>query len=59
MSVSEATCIRFINKRKLKKFNKKLSLVVNKLFNEFADSSLDNDQFFAMESLFTEKIGKY
>lgn len=60
-SVSEAACISFMNKRKLEKFNAKLSSLVNKLFDEFADSSLDNDKFFAIicSKPFVEMLRNY
>lgn len=61
ISVSEAACIGFMNKRKLEKFNTKLSSIVNKLFNEFADSSLDTDCFFTIISSrpFIEMLRNY
>ena len=44
-SIAEAACVNMLNKKKLEKFNAKLGELVEELFNEFADSSLDNNQF--------------
>lgn len=45
ISVSEAMCVSFLNRKKLEKFNTKLPTLVEKLFDEFADTSLDSNQF--------------
>lgn len=44
-SVSEAICVKFLEKRKIKRFNKRMNDIVKQLFDEFADSSLDSDEF--------------
>lgn len=44
-SLADATCSNLINRGKVEKFRKKLETIVNKLFDEFADTSLDNNQF--------------
>lgn len=44
-AVADATYSNIINKKKVEKFNGKLFSIIDSLFNEFADSSLDNNQF--------------
>lgn len=60
-SVAEATCTGFLNMKKVERFNAKLSTIINKLFDEFADSSLDNEQFAQVVSskAFKEMLRNY
>lgn len=60
-SVGEAACTSYIEKKKLGQFNGKIEKSVSELFDEFADTSLDSNDFGGMISniTFIEMLRNY
>lgn len=57
-SVSEATCSYVLDKKYCNKFNNRLKTIITKTYDDFADSSLDCDDFYRLtqSDRFTELI---
>lgn len=60
-SIGEVICKKFLAKSKQKGFDEKLRKICETLFSDFANTSLDNDQFFEMISSchFKEMLRNY
>lgn len=47
-SVSEAACTHILDKRKRRKFNNRIKVIITSTFSDFADSSLDCGEFYQL-----------